>query len=165
LEPQITETKLALNRISSQVAQLEEQIKRKAECEKEAAENEKTLANLIIEITDLEKEIGELKIALGGITAKIDTTKSKLKFGTKAEALVAINQKRETLSQMRASLIASQKAYEDCKEAVDKAKAVITEMQSRLAAENTEMVSAKEKAWKMFLSNVVLQTKNIIEVK
>ena len=130
---------------TARVANLEQQIVRKQECESNIGKSKTAIKQMAEGMVKLESEIGDLKITQGGNTAKITTIRSKLLFATRKEAAEDISRKREKLASMRSALQTAEKSLGDCQGTISNAKAVILELSGRLEIAQTDFREVQRK--------------------
>ena len=145
LAAETEKTRTHLVQSTAKVANLEQQIARKQECESKIGKSKTATLQMAEGIVKLESEIGDLKITQGGNTAKITTLTSRLLFATRKEAEEDIVRKREKLAAMKSALETAEKSRGNCNGAISNAKAVILELSGRLEIAQTHLGEAQDK--------------------
>jgi len=145
LVDEIEKIKVHLGDCLARVVNLRGQTVRKKECEIMLARIKPEIEKMSVDILNLNNEISDLKIAQSSIAAQISAITAKLLFPGRKEAEEDIRRKQEKFALLKTALEMAEKSFNDCRNDVSNANAVISELSDRFATAQTDLESAQAK--------------------
>nr|WP_312576393.1 SMC family ATPase [Sedimentibacter sp.] len=134
-----------LKESTKKLMEIEKKVEYKNKWETKKIEIDKLLEDAITATENLENEANELKIKQNSLLSKTETIKDKIKFEEKKQAEEYIRNKTDELNKLKSALENSERAYNKCNEEIEKSKAVILDLLSRLNVAKSETYIVKNK--------------------